>query len=288
MSAALPLRLALEPLIATRTPAGNGSFEHGFRLRLPGGPIVLGGDPLLWAYGARVTPVAIPCEDDEPLQHEGFDPGRLVRLVAEPAGEWEDEVGVWDGDGLRRAGSLLDAPARSARAALECGLGQQALVLTEDRSVGEDRREGLDLLVFAPALVEIDLAGAALFERPLRHVRPRLVLVAGAGGELRWWDPSGEAGPMEAGDPPISAELRRALHELRDEYAELREQADGCRGFDRLEASLDRVMLDDRAAALWKRARGELGGSYAVGFLGAGMEHPVWSPDELDDDDEDL
>jgi hypothetical protein len=91
---------------------------------------------------------------------------------------------------------------------------------------------------------------------------------------------------METGDLPMSAELRQALDELRDGYAELGEQAGERRGFERLEASLDRSLLDDRAAALWKRARGELGRSFAVGFLGSGMERPVWSPDELDDDDD--
>lgn len=288
MSSPVPLRLTLQPLIVTRTPVGGGWFEHGFRPRLPDGPVLLGGDPLLAAYGARVASVAIPEDDDEQLQHEGFDPGRPVGLIPDYAGEGEDEIGVWDRERLRRAGSLTDSAAAVVGAALESGLEQHAIVLTEDRSADDDRREGLDLLVFCPAFVDVDISPAAAFERPPRRSRPRLVLVAGAGGELRWWDPSGEAGPMEVGDLPVSAELRKALDALRDEYAELREQADGCRGFDRLEATLDRGMLDDRAAALWRRARGELCRSFAVGFLGAGMERPVWSPDELDgDEDED-
>lgn len=286
MSTRAALRLTLEPLIATRTPNRGGWFEYGFRPRLPGGPIVRSGDPLLAAYGARVAVVAIPDDDDEPLQNEGFDPGRRVRLALDQAGEGEDEIGVWDRDGLRRAGSLMDSAASVVRAALEHGLEQRAIVLTEDRAAGDDRRDGLELLVFSPAFVDLDASAAAAYERPARRSRPRLVLVAGAAGELRWWDPSGEAGPMEAGDLPISAELRRALDALRDEYAELREQADGCHGFDRLEATIDRGLLDDQAAALWMRARGELGRRFAVGFLGAGMERPVWSPDELDDEEE--
>jgi hypothetical protein len=55
---------------------------------------------------------------------------------------------------------------------------------------------------------------------------------------------------------------------------------------------MGRHAIDAHAIALWRRARAELGSRYAIGFLGAGMERPVWSPDELtatehdaDDDD---
>jgi hypothetical protein len=286
MSAGVPLRLALEPSIPTRIPRQGGYFEHGFQLRLAGGAVVLRRDPLLRAYGAHVAVIAVPEDEDEDLQSGDFEPGRQVRLIRDEDGGCEDEIGVWDGEGLRRAGSLRDAAAAVVGAALDCGLDQRAIVLTEDRCADDDRRNGLDLVVFHPGFVELDLSAAARYERPVRRTRPRLVLEAGGSGELRWWDPSGAAGPMETGDLPMSAELRQALDELRDGYAELCEQAGERRGFERLEASLDRSLLDDRAAALWKRARGELGRSFAVGFLGAGMERPVWSPGELDDDDD--
>ena len=82
-------------------------------------------------------------------------------------------------------------------------------------------------------------------------------------------------------------ELARALRELRAAYAELQaESGPERRGFERFESELDRCSLDERAAALWRRARTELGREYAIGFLGSGMERPVWSPEQLDESDD--
>lgn len=281
-----PLRLSLEPLLPTRTPSYENCFVYGFKLRLPDGPEIDRADPLLVAYGVRIVAVAIHDDDDEPVQAGAFDPGSLVRLLPEAGGSDEPEVGVWDPEALRRGGSLLDRAAAVVDAAIECGLSQTALVLTEDRNSEDDRREGLDLLVFHEGFVEVDTAAVPSFKRPVRPARPRLVLVADGSGDVRWWDPSAEAGPIAADDLPMSADLTRAMQRLRTAYAELEAEKDpDKRGFERFEAALDRAALDEQAATLWKRARAELGRRFAVGFLGSGMERPVWSPDELDDDD---
>ncbi len=281
------LRLSLEPLLPTRTPSYENCFVHGFKLRLPGGPEIDRADPLLVAYGVRIVTVAIHEDDDESVQDDAFDPGSLVQLLPESGGADEAEVGVWDPEALRRGGSLLERAAAVVDAAIECGLSQTALVLTEDRSAEDDRREGLDLLVFHDGFVEVDTAAVAAFERPVRPARARLVLVADGSGDVRWWDPSAEAGPIAADDLPMSADLTRAMQKLRAAYAELEAEKDpDKRGFARFEAALDRTALDEQAATLWKRARAELGRRFAVGFLGSGMQRPVWSPEELDEDDD--
>lgn len=288
MSQPIPLRLSLEPLLPTRTPSYENCFVYGFKLRLPDGPEIDRADPLLVAYGVRIVTIAIHDDDDESVQADAFDPGSLVRLLPEAGGDDDAEVGVWDTEAMRRGGSLLDRAAAVVDAAIECGLTQTALVLTEDRSAADDRREGLDLLVFHEGFVEDDTAAIAAFKRPVRPARARLVLVADGSGDVRWWDPSAETGPIAADDLPMSADLTRAMQKLRAAYAELEAEKDpDSRGFERFEAAIDRGMLNEQAATLWKRARAELGRRFAVGFLGAGMERPVWSPDELEDDDDD-
>jgi hypothetical protein len=109
------------------------------------------------------------------------------------------------------------------------------------------------------------------------------VLVADQSGEIRWWDPSASAGPLEAGDLPTSPELTAELERLREAFAQQRaEDGAATRGGEGLVDEWDRQRLDAQAAALWRRARSELGRRYAVGFLGAGMRRPVWTPEELD------
>lgn len=286
MSSSSPLRLILHPLLSTRTTGHNSWFEYGFQLRLPDGPLLDRSDPLLGAYGARVATIAVHADDDEQLQDPAFDPGSVVRLVPDVGDEGEFELGVWDGDELRRAGSLLDRAAEVVEAAIGFGLEQMAVVLTEDREAYDDRRSGLDLFVFSPAFVQVDMGPASSFARPPMRSRPRLVLVADGKGEVRWWDPSASTGPVAADGLPMSAELRRDLVGLRESFGELVEDAAEARGFDRIDVSIERSVLNEQAQALWKRARVELGRRFAVGFLGAGMERPVWSPGELADEDE--
>lgn len=287
MTPTTPLRLALHPLLPTRTTGHNSWFEYGFQLRLPGGPLIDRNDPLLRAYGACVTTMAVHTDDDEQLQDDAFDPGSVVRLVPDPGDDGEPEVGVWDRDEVRRAGSLLDRPAAVVEAAVEFGLEQAAVVLTEDREADGDRRSSLDLFVFHPAFVEVNTEAALSFSRPERTPRPRLVLVADGKGDVRWWDPSASAGPIAADALPMSAQLRADLQGLRASYEELADGTGEARGFERIDMSIERYALNEKATAVWKRARTELGRRFAIGFLGAGMERPVWSPSELDEDDGD-
>lgn len=280
MTTFAPLRLAFEPLLATRTTGSHGVITHGFQLRLPDGPAIAADDPLLAAYAVGVTSLYTP-RNDEPLQHEGFDPGAEVRLIAEDV----TGVGVWDSEGLRRAGTLLDHPAAVFRAGLDIGLERKAIVLSEDRSDDEDRRDGLDLVIFHPTFIELDTSAVAAFARPSSNVRPRLVLVADGTGDVRWWDPSATTGPVRADGLPMSADLpaamRPAANGLRDAA---RQSGRRPRGFERFEVELERQALDGQANALWRRARTELGRRFTVGFLGAGMENPVWSPSEVEDE----
>lgn len=107
----VPLRLALDPLLPSRTPEGlDGRFLYGFRLRLPDGPVIKPRDPLLAAYGARAVSLETCSEHDESLQADGFDPGRRVRFVPEQFDPVEpDGIGVWDAECVRQAGTV---PAR--------------------------------------------------------------------------------------------------------------------------------------------------------------------------------
>ena len=278
----LPLRLALHPLLALRTPATEDCFEHGFRLRLPGGPALTNDDPLLAAFGASVEWLRVDVNFEEALQADAFEPGRLVRLVAEPFDpDDRDVVGVWDDEGLRNAGTVPEPTAALVAAGTQVGLEYRALVLCELRGAGDDRREQLCVLVFAPALVRVRLPRTPGATRPVRPVRPRLVLVADASGDVRWWDPSATNGPLAASDLPLSQELRRDLARLRDDFAAHAADVEGQRGFERVESDWVRDRLQSTAADLWRRARSEIGHRYVVGFLGDGMRRPVWAPSEL-------
>jgi hypothetical protein len=45
--------------------------------------------------------------------------------------------------------------------------------------------------------------------------------------------------------------------------------------------------LDAEALLVWQRLRAELGRRCEVGFLGRGMERPIWDPSALADADDD-
>lgn len=281
----LPLRLALEPVLPSRTPTMSDCFEYGFRLRLPRGPALERNDPLLTAFGASVAWLEVEDDHEEALQHEGFDPGRPVRLVAEPFDpEDPDATGVWDAECTRQGGMLPQKVGAVVSAGEEIGLDHRGLVLSEHRSARDDRRERLGLLVYSPALVRVAIPRDAHIDRPARASRRRLVLVADESGDVRWWDPSVTGGPLEAGDLPFSQELRGELERLRDDFAALSVDADDQHGFDRIASDWEREALEEKAAALWRRARSELGRRYAVGFLGSGMKRPLWSPGQRSGD----
>lgn len=244
-------------------------------------------DPLLEAFGASVQWLQFDEDHEEALQSEAFDPGRLVRLMAEPYDPDDpDAVGVWDDDELRQAGTLPYTAAAVVSAGAQAGLEQRGLVLSELRAARDDRREALCLLVYAPALVSVKVPRTLDVKRPVRPSRPRLVLVADTCGDVRWWDPSATSGPLEAGDLPLSEELRHELERLRDAFAVLAADGDEARGVERVEADWERDALQSKAETLWRRARAELGRRYAVGYLGTGMRRPVWAPAELQDDDD--
>lgn len=276
----MKLHLALEPLLPLRAPAPQDrALAHGYRLRLDGGPALLPDDPLLRAFGARA--VELHTDDEEALQDEAFDPGRPLSLAPEPAAP--SEVGVWDAEGVRRPGTLTTSFEWAARAALDHGLDLGAFAVREMRDVHDDRRLGLRVLVFSPAFVTVAPAAAA-FERPRRARRPRLVLLADGTADVRWWDPTAGAGPLPAEDVPVSAELAEQLAHLRRRFAELPGEAEG---LDPFHLGMVRGALQAEAARLWRRARAELGRRYAVGFLGPGMHAPVWSPAELQEEQDD-
>jgi hypothetical protein len=274
------LHLALDALLPLRAPdPRETTLEHGFRLRLPDGPALSDGDPLLTAFGAAV--VALHAEDDEVLQADAFDPGRPVLLLPEPTNP--REVAVWDAEGVKRAGTLTTDFEWAARAALEHGLDVKGLVLREERDLADDRRGALLLLVHGPQVAVA--APATPFVRPTRPRRPRLVLFADGTADVRWWDPTAAGGPLAAEDVPVSEELATQLAQLRRRFAQLPAEPEGP---DAMVAGFERAQLHEEAADVWRRARAELGRRYAVGFLGPGMRRPVWSPGELEPDDDDM
>ena len=280
-----PLVLSLDPILPLRAPQpGAVLVSSGFRLRLPDGPAVAAGDPLLSAFGARVVDLEVDVDDSEALQDDVFAPGRALTLLEEDVDEDGDPVvGVWDAAGTRRAGHLDFRAAAEVAAAADAGLAVGAVVLTEDRLRVDDRRCGLEVLVHAPAFVEVETgvaAAVAPVARRQRPVRERVVLVADGSSELRWWDPSGRGGPMDLGQVPLSSELLADLERLSAEYAALDEADVTGSAADGFERRLYRSSLDARMRGLWQRARAELGRSYAIGLLGPGMTSPAWSPGE--------
>ena len=173
------LRLTLEPTLPSRTPtSGSAQRGHGFLLRLVDGPAVEHDDPLLRAFAAEVVQLYVGA-DEEALQHECFDPGRLVRLEPEPFKPHDpDAVGVWDPEGLRKAGELPGNTDAAVTAALEQGLPMEALVLWEERERLDRRRTGLTLLVHSPAFVAVEGLDDLVYSPPPVAGRPRLVLFA--------------------------------------------------------------------------------------------------------------
>src|SRR4051794_32115589 len=136
MEKTLPLVLTLSPVLPLRAPEPGVSTEtFGYRLRLPGGPAVAGDDLLLVALGALVVELVAPPEDREALQDDAFAPGRRLALLEEGVDEDGDPVvGVWDADGVRRAGHLHFRTAAVVSAAAEAGLAVEAVSLPGGRT----------------------------------------------------------------------------------------------------------------------------------------------------------
>jgi hypothetical protein len=286
----IPLALSLNPVLALRAPDTCTPIRTlGFQLRLPDGPALASDDPLLRVFGASVVAVIAGPDDREALQDDAFAPGRRVSLLEEGVDEDGDPiVGVWDADGVRRAGNLHYETAAAVSAGIEAGLGVEAVVLTEDRTRVDDRRAGLELLVHAPALVRVETAVAASAP-PVRLARPsreRVVLVADGRAEPRWWDPAGRRGPMELEQVPLSPGLLADLSTTAAAYALVSDDDAPTDAIDGFEREMHRSSLEARMRELWQRARAELGRTYAIGLLGPGMTRPEWTPAEDHDDDD--
>jgi hypothetical protein len=124
--------------------------------------------------------------------------------------------------------------------------------------------------------------------RPARTTRWRLVLIADGTGDVALWDPSGKHGPADAAaDLALSPDLRSRLLALRQALAEARAGGEPTSGLDRMLSEWDAEGLDDEALTVWRRLRAELGRRCEVGFLGRGMERPIWDPAEASEDDDD-
>ena len=183
-------------------------------------------------------------------------------------------VGVWDRDGTRCAGHLRLTSAARVAGLIELGLAVRSLVLSEERTLGDGRRTVLHVLVYLPATVEVEIDArepfppgdrSAFADRAVRRrVRPHPGLGSGAG-----------TGPASIEDLPVSSELKADLAKLRAQARDPRERELFGPGF-------VRRLVEQRSVELWQRTRRELGRSHAVGYLGPTMDHPVWSPDELD------
>lgn len=272
-----------------RTPrVGQPTVLYGYRLRLADGPALTHDDPILRAFASSLDALEEPLADADAIQSPAFDPGRRARLVREGIDEDGDEVvGIWDDEEIRRGGTLPYPTAARVGAALDHSLDIEALIVSEIRSRADDRREGITLLVYPPELVSVDVAAGGPLQRPAKRARPRLVLIADESSGLRWWDPSGESGPIGLADLPVSAGLAEELRDLATAYKKAPAEPDEPDFDDSLDASWYHHVLAGRTRTVWARVRRELGRRYAIGLMLRGMSRPAWSPEELSDSEED-
>lgn len=255
-------------------------FRLGYQLRLPNGPRITPEDSLLSVFGAVVVALHEVREHDEAVQDEGFAPGQSLSLLEEGCNEQgEAVVSVWNTSQTLRAGVLPDECAARVCAANDYRLELRALSLEERRTPFDDRRSSLRALLYSPQFVSLT-ASSQQYQRPSRPGRRRVVLVADAKNEVRWWDPVGQAGPAAISELPLSRELHQDLIRLAEAFTELRAHGD-VSGFAAIELEWQQEELTDHAVRVWRRARRELGRDYAIGFQGPDMERPAWSPEEL-------
>jgi hypothetical protein len=284
------LSLALHALIPVRTPReGHAHVSYGYYLRVLDGPALGKDDPLFAAFAASIESVEGAHANSEPLQSDAFDPGTAVRLVREGVDDDGDEVvGVWNEDEVRRAGRLSWETAARVAAAVDHGLAIEAFVLAELRQRADGRRSSIYVFVHAPALVAVDLAARPPLQRPPAPARPRLVLIVDDAVGLRWWDPSGDAGPIELDALPVSATVAEELRELAKAFTNApADDAADSDFFDDMEDHWHRHVLNQRTRTAWDRVRRELGRRYAIGLMLRGMRAPAWSPEEFESDDDD-
>lgn len=280
-----PLALALQPVMPVRMPrSGRDTALYGYQLRLAEGLMLTSDDPLLRAFACSVEVIDEELVDDDALQSPTFDPGLPVHLAREGVDDDGDEVfGIWDAEEIRRAGTLPYDTAARVSASLDHGLSIGALILSEIRNRSDDRRAGIALLVYPPALVTIDVEAGGPLQRPRRRTRPRLVLIADEASGLRWWDPSGSAGPMDLDALPVSAALADELLDLATRFKNAPDEPDQPDINDEFEVAWHQHGLEARTRMIWARVRRELGRRYAIGLMLNGMSRPAWSPEELSD-----
>ena len=156
-----------------RTPDECGRFEYGLRLRLDAGPVLRSDDPLLRMYGASIEQIAD--FDSDVAQDDRFSPGRAVRLETEFDVDGDSVVGLWDASGVARAGRFPFAAECPIVAALDHGLELCGLVLSEDVNASDGRRACLEVLVFAPQFVRVEVPEGLVVARPARE--PQLSLI---------------------------------------------------------------------------------------------------------------
>jgi hypothetical protein len=266
---------------------GRPTALYGYQLRLADGLVVTSDDPLLRAFAASIDAIE-EMTDDEALQAPGFDPGLHVELVREGIDDDGDEVvGIWDADEIRRAATLPYGTAERVAAAIDHGMAIEALIVSEIRNRSDERRAGIAVLVYPPALITVDVAAGGTLQRRQRRTRPRLVLIADHSSGVRWWDPSGAAGPVDLAELPVSSALADELRDLATAFKNAPDESDEPNFDDDLDTAWQNHVLEQRTRTVWARVRRELGRRYAIGLMLSGMSRPAWSPEELADSEAD-
>src|SRR4051812_2122704 len=121
-------------MLPRRTPRRDGErrFEYGFDLRIPDGPLIADGDPLLEATGAEVVTVHTTKALEEAFQDDSVGPGRTLTPACEPPDDDGDPViGIWDEEGTRCVGLLPWECAARVAAAIEHKVGVELFALSE-------------------------------------------------------------------------------------------------------------------------------------------------------------
>jgi hypothetical protein len=275
------LKLGFQPITPLRTPPrGEAYVRHGYRLRLPGGPVLNEDDPLLAACGATLTTILEDVDEATTVADDRFAPG--TRLALEPEDDLDEGpgVGLWDPGRSVRLASIPGATGRRATAALELGIELLAVIVSELRSKRHGTRVGVQILVAPSALVHLGRIPAHPAP-PAPHAR-RLVLIVDE--DLRWWDPDASAGPSEIGDVPVAHDLATDLSEIRQRWQEVRERPVPTDPMETWEIDFARDEVLSEARRLWVRARREMAGECRVGWLEPGMKAPRWTPREDDDE----
>lgn len=268
------LTLKAEPILPLRPrDSAPSDVDRGFALRIPGGPRLGLDDPLL--AGAGIRTFKWTSQDREAaFQHPAFSPGASLLLALVPDLSDDTHLLAVRAIGVSAQLDVADwCDAEPVVAMLRTGLSMGAIALAETVSYPDEIRVSLTVLVYPQGLVTVrmhDPAGSARLT-----VRPRVVLVADGKSPLGWWDPVGDLGPADLRALPISAELAEGL-ELQELAIASVHQAGRPKPARKALQRRQQQFLDGHRP-LYVKARRELGHAYTVGFLGRGMQAPIWS-----------